>query len=43
MNIDRRDMYARLYTCIPELAVLPLLPDNQGLKDLLPPGETNLV
>ena len=31
-------MYSRLYACIPELAVLPLLPDNQGLKELSPPG-----
>ena len=35
-------MYARLYACIPELALLPLLPDDATLHDLLTQGNTLL-
>lgn len=38
LNIDRRDIYARLYACIPELALLPLQPDDGSLHDLLSQG-----
>ena len=41
MNIDRRDLYARLYACIPELALLPLHPDDGSLHDLLSQGNSN--
>ncbi|KAL0026860.1 hypothetical protein WJX77_007364 [Trebouxia sp. C0004] len=40
LNIDRRDLYARLYACIPELALLPLQPDDGNLDDLLSQGST---
>lgn len=39
LNIDRRDLYARLYACIPELALLPLQPDDGNLDDLLSQGK----
>ena len=39
LNIDRRDLYARLYACIPELALLPLYPDDGKLDDLLSQGD----
>ena len=39
LNIDRRDMYARLYACIPELALLPLQPDMASLHDVLSQGD----
>lgn len=39
LNIDRRDMYARLYACIPELALLPLHSDDGSLDDLLSQGD----
>lgn len=38
LNIDRRDIYARLYACIPELALLPLQPDEGSLHELLSQG-----
>ncbi|KAA6426215.1 MAG: hypothetical protein FRX49_04067, partial [Trebouxia sp. A1-2] len=40
LNIDRRDLYARLYACIPELALLPLQPDDGNLDDLLSQDST---
>lgn len=39
LNIDRRDMYARLYACIPELAMLHLQPDDGSLDHLLSQGK----
>ncbi len=39
LNIDRRDLYARLYACIPELALLPLQPDEGSFDDLLSQGK----
>jgi len=42
LNIDRRDLYARLYACIPELALLPLQPDDGSLDDLLSQGKALL-
>ena len=39
LNIDRRDLYARLYACIPELALLPLQPDDGNLDNLLSQGK----
>ena len=39
LNIDRQDMYARLYACIPELAMLPLQPDDGRLDHLLSQGK----
>lgn len=38
LNIDRRDMYARLYACIPELALMRLQSDDGSLDDLLSSG-----
>lgn len=34
-------MYARLYACIPELALLPLQPDDGSLHDLLSQGNAS--
>ena len=31
-------MYARLYACIPELALMPIQSDDSSLDDLLSPG-----
>ena len=34
-------MYARLFACIPELALLPLQPDDGSLHDLLSQGDAS--